>query len=63
MSTESYAIPAAPSSPCIGICRLDRRGYCIGCLRTSDEIARWGGMGETERQSVMREILPARQTP
>ena len=63
MSTESYAIPATPSSPCIGICRLDRRGYCVGCLRSGDEIARWSAMGEAERQWVMREILPARQTP
>ena len=50
-------------TPCIGVCRLDRRGYCIGCLRTGDEIARWSAMGEAERQWVMREILPARQTP
>ena len=37
---------AAPArrvlSPCIGICTLDSRsGYCVGCKRTVDEIARW----------------------
>ena len=50
-------------TPCIGVCRLDRHGYCIGCLRTGDEIARWSAMGEAERRWVMHEILPARQTP
>jgi len=55
--------PAVPpiASPCIGICRLDSRGYCEGCLRTGDEIARWRGMGDNERLHYMREILPARK--
>ena len=48
------------SSPCIGICRLDTRGYCIGCLRTGEEIARWRAMDESERQRYMRDVLPAR---
>ena len=50
----------APLTPCIGICRLDHRGYCEGCQRTGDEIARWRGMDEAERLRYMREILPAR---
>lgn len=50
----------APSTPCIGICRLDARGYCEGCQRTGEEIARWRGMDEAERLRYMREILPAR---
>jgi len=50
-----------PSSPCIGICRLDERGYCIGCLRTGDEIARWRGMEEQERLRYMRDVLPSRK--
>jgi len=50
-----------PLSPCIGICRLDERGYCIGCLRTGDEIARWRGMEEQERLRYMRDVLPPRK--
>jgi uncharacterized protein len=50
-------------SPCIGTCRLDTRGYCIGCLRTGDEIAGWRGMDDRERLRVMREVLPARKVP
>ena len=35
-------------------------GLCRGCLRTLDEIARWGAMSDAEREAVMRE-LPSRQ--
>jgi predicted Fe-S protein YdhL (DUF1289 family) len=48
-------------SPCIGICRLDRDGYCEGCLRSGDEIARWVAMGEIERRRLMDEVLPQRE--
>lgn len=51
----------APLTPCIGICRLDGRGYCIGCLRSMGEIARWGTMPDTERLYLMRVILPSRK--
>lgn len=54
---------ASPLTPCIGVCRLDERGYCIGCLRTGDEIARWRGMNDGERLRVMRDVLPARKVP
>lgn len=50
-----------PSSPCVGVCRLDAAGLCIGCRRTLDEIARWGGMDDAERRRLMREVLPARE--
>ena len=55
-------LPAAPISltPCIGICRLDARGLCVGCQRSGEEIARWRGMDDTERLRYMRDILPAR---
>ncbi|WP_426269529.1 DUF1289 domain-containing protein [Dyella kyungheensis] len=52
-----------PLSPCIGICRLDPRGYCIGCLRTGDEIARWRAMDDDERRRYMRDVLPTRKLP
>lgn len=52
-----------PLSPCTGICRLDPRGYCIGCLRTGDEIARWRAMDDEERRRYMRDVLPTRKIP
>jgi predicted Fe-S protein YdhL (DUF1289 family) len=61
MPNDPAPIPAAVLSPCIGICRLDERGYCEGCLRTGDEIARWRGMSDAERLRYMHEVLPARE--
>jgi predicted Fe-S protein YdhL (DUF1289 family) len=51
----------AITSPCISVCRLDpATGWCIGCLRTIDEIAAWGSMGKARREQVLAE-LPARR--
>ena len=63
MSNEPPPAPPPPATPCIGVCRLDSRGYCIGCRRTIEEIGRWRSMSEAERLLVMREVLPARARP
>jgi len=48
-------------TPCIGVCTLDEAGMCHGCHRNVDEIARWGLMGEAERQHYMDTVLPERE--
>jgi predicted Fe-S protein YdhL (DUF1289 family) len=48
-------------SPCVGICSIDDDGLCAGCLRTLDEIARWGTMGDDERLRLMDDVLPVRE--
>jgi uncharacterized protein len=49
------------ASPCNKVCTIDpRSGLCRGCGRTLDEIARWGSLGDGERQRIMSE-LPARR--
>jgi uncharacterized protein len=49
------------TSPCIGVCRMHAEsGWCEGCLRTLDEIAAWGNLGDADRLRVMRS-LPARR--
>jgi len=48
-------------TPCTGVCTLDGGGVCLGCHRTTDEIARWGQMDEGERQRLMEDVLPARE--
>jgi len=50
-----------PLTPCTGVCRLDTRGLCEGCLRTGDEIARWSTMDDTQKLWIMDEVLPHRQ--
>ena len=48
-------------TPCVKICTLDaRRGLCLGCGRTIDEIARWGSLSTAERSRIMDE-LPKRR--
>jgi len=54
MSTPAY------DSPCILVCVIDRRsGYCFGCGRTGQEIARWMLMSGEERRAVL-DCLPPR---
>jgi predicted Fe-S protein YdhL (DUF1289 family) len=49
-------------SPCVKVCQMDpARDLCLGCRRTLDEIARWAGMTEAEREAIMAE-LPARES-
>lgn len=46
-------------SPCIGVCRLDENGACLGCFRTAEEIGGWLAMDADQRRAVIEE-LPAR---
>ena len=48
--------PLSPLTPCVGVCCLDATGYCLGCLRSRDEIARWSGLDDEERLRSMREL-------
>lgn len=43
-----------PLTPCIGVCRLDDDGYCVGCHRSMAEIAAWSSMDDAGRQRVMQ---------
>ena len=48
-------------SPCTQVCTLGASGsLCIGCFRTVDEIALWGGMTDDERREVLA-ALPERR--
>jgi predicted Fe-S protein YdhL (DUF1289 family) len=41
-------------SPCIGICTLiPESKICRGCFRTSDEIAEWMLLSDSEKQQVI----------
>lgn len=52
--------PEGIDTPCIDICRIDPASrLCLGCARTLDEIAAWGGMSAEARRRVMAE-LPGR---
>ncbi|MBW7861279.1 MAG: DUF1289 domain-containing protein [Rhodocyclaceae bacterium] len=54
----------SPASPCINVCRMDAAtGLCEGCLRTIDEIARWGGLSDPEKRAVLGAIEARRHAP
>ena len=61
MSNAPDILQNLPLTPCTGVCRLDERGYCVGCRRTGEEIGRWRAMSDFERLHVMQVILPGRR--
>ena len=49
------------SSPCVGVCTLEN-GICIGCFRTSKQIAEWAFYNDKEREKIVKEIKPTLAT-
>jgi predicted Fe-S protein YdhL (DUF1289 family) len=44
-------------SPCISVCRMDEAsGFCVGCMRTLDEIAGWGMLDNRAKREIWMEI-------
>lgn len=57
MSRPASAEPTPVRSPCTNICRIDdATGWCVGCSRTLDEIARWGSTCDEDRDAVVSEL-------
>ena len=49
-------------SPCVKVCVLDEeRGYCIGCLRTLDEVCDWVALSNDERSDVLAKLAARRE--
>ena len=43
-------------SPCVGICELDLESdLCVGCLRTSQEIAIWSQIDNKKAMQILEE--------
>ena len=44
-------------SPCIGVCSIDpKSNLCLGCFRSSDEIAIWPMIDNQKALEIMKEI-------
>ena len=43
-------------NPCIGTCQSNKRGYCLGCLRSRAERQRWHHMTTEQQHEVLRLI-------
>ncbi|MGL4313817.1 MAG: DUF1289 domain-containing protein [Sphingomonas sp.] len=60
MAIITFTPPIDVETPCIGVCTLDAtRTACLGCGRTTDEIAGWTQSSGEWRRAVMA-ALPAR---
>ena len=58
--SENQCMTALPS-PCISVCQLDPvSGQCLGCYRTSAEIAAWRSMS-AEAHGELLEALRKRR--
>lgn len=48
------ALSPQRQSPCIQVCQLNpKTGFCAGCFRSQEEIARWLRYTDAERESVL----------
>ena len=44
-------------SPCVGVCSIDPESkLCVGCLRSTDEIAIWSQIDNKKALEIMKEI-------
>ena len=44
-------------SPCVNICVLDlETGFCLGCLRSRDEIQAWPRLSAEEKSRLLAEL-------
>ena len=51
------------ASPCVNVCQIDAQtGYCMGCMRTIDEIADWLEMTNEEKQQVLDRLEQRKAT-
>lgn len=48
-------------SPCVGVCRVNNRGFCVGCWRSRDERLMWLKLSDGEKHHVMR-LIASRKT-
>jgi len=54
-------LASGPPSPCVSVCQMDpMTGYCVGCLRTIDEIRDWIISTPDERHKILAK-LPGRK--
>lgn len=47
---EFFDVP----SPCVRICSVDEKGYCLGCMRNRKERFTWLSMTPQEQLHVIR---------
>ncbi len=60
LPTPSDTATPVPS-PCIGVCRMDAADrWCVGCLRSREEIGQWSQMTDREKLALWADIATHR---
>ena len=58
--TEDYEMGV--TSPCVDIYRIDgKTGYCVACLRTIEEIRRWGKLTDHQCRRILEDAKRRRK--
>jgi predicted Fe-S protein YdhL (DUF1289 family) len=53
----------SPASPCVNVCQISPdSGFCLGCLRTLDEIACWLEFSDDGKRDVLRRIAERKRS-
>lgn len=47
---ELFPVP----NPCRGICQVNERGYCRGCLRSRGERFSWTTFNDAQKRDILR---------
>ena len=56
--------PQPVPSPCVSVCRMDEaRQYCVGCLRTLDELRAWGGSDDATKRVIWQRVKERSASP
>ncbi|ASK78680.1 hypothetical protein CF386_06550 [Paraphotobacterium marinum] len=40
--------------PCIGLCQVNDKGYCLGCFRNRNERFHWNKLTNEQKRNVIR---------
>ena len=49
------------ANPCVSVCKVNKKGYCFGCLRSRTERQLWLSMTTEQRREVLRLIVRRKQ--
>ena len=53
--------PAPIKTPCIKVCVVDgESGLCLGCYRKLSEVAAWGRLSDSERDTILADLAGRR---
>jgi len=59
---KSMLTKRAAGSPCVDLCMIDETsGFCMGCWRTSEEIAMWDRFSPYRRTKILAELISRRK--